>query len=275
MLRNISKMKASLRRVADLLRRPHVIYLGDHEVLTELHSGHRIYLDTRDVGIAAHIMWRGEWESWIERVVIYFTKPGMQVADIGANFGYYTLLMATAVGPTGRVHSFEANPALFDKLRRSVYVNGLETRVSLSSLAVAAENGTAEFTFDPAFSGGGSLIGGYAPSKVVVETRRLDDAIGPDTDLDFMKIDVEGAEPLVVQGANRLFGSSRLRHVVLEFFAPGIAATRPPLDFLSELEAFGFVIHVINKNSTWTPFLAADLLNAYSNELVYLLLVRR
>ena len=81
----LTNLEASLRR----LELSQTIYLGDHEALTRLHTGHRIYVDTRDIGIASHLMLEGRWEPWIEQVLIPAIKPGMRFLDVGANFGYY------------------------------------------------------------------------------------------------------------------------------------------------------------------------------------------
>lgn len=118
------------------------VYLGDFTALARLRTGHKSYVDTRDVGIASHLMMDGHQEPWVERVLIKALKPGMTFCDIGANFGYYTLLGANAVGSGGKVFAFECNPRLFNLLNQSVLVNGLHEVVERSP--VAAATGVAE-----------------------------------------------------------------------------------------------------------------------------------
>ena len=81
--KRLALVEAQLRR----LELSQTIYLGDHEALTRLHTGHRIYVDTRDISIASHLMLEGRWEPWVENVLIPAIKPGMLFVDIGANFG--------------------------------------------------------------------------------------------------------------------------------------------------------------------------------------------
>src|SRR5437660_168721 len=83
-------------------------YLGPDMALTQMHDGHFIYVDPADESLSAHLIGRGYWERWIESVVRGLVRPGDRVVEVGANLGYYTLIMAAAVGPTGAVHSFEA-----------------------------------------------------------------------------------------------------------------------------------------------------------------------
>ncbi|MFM7779640.1 MAG: hypothetical protein ACKPB8_12950, partial [Alphaproteobacteria bacterium] len=71
-------LEARLRR----LELSQTIYLGSHEALTRLHTGHRIYVDTRDVSIASHLMLEGRWEPWVERALIPAIKPGMRFVDV-------------------------------------------------------------------------------------------------------------------------------------------------------------------------------------------------
>ena len=91
-LTTLQAQVTALAQEVRTLRNGQTIYLGDHEALTRLYTGHRVYVDTRDVGICSHLMLEGRWEPWIEAVLRQTVKPGMRFADVGANFGYYTLL---------------------------------------------------------------------------------------------------------------------------------------------------------------------------------------
>ena len=76
-----------------------------------------MYLDTRDVGFAQHIIMDGYWEYWVTQFMIEVVKPGFRVVDIGANFGYYTNLLSDLVGPDGCCLAIEPNPNTLAKLR--------------------------------------------------------------------------------------------------------------------------------------------------------------
>lgn len=272
----VKALQQEVKRLTALMSRPRAIYLGDHEALTEIHNGCRVYVDTRDVGICSHLMWGGRWETWIEQALMPCVRPGMQVCDIGANFGYYTLLMASTVGASGKVYSFEANPEIFRLLEKSVSVNGFRSRVDLHNVALAHAPGVMDFAFEPAYSGGGSVVGAQpGPGRTIIQVRaeRLDDLVPPDASVQVMKIDVEGAEAMVLAGGRRLMSSADLKTVVMEFYAPAIAAYRDPLEFLQELASYGFNLSVIEHSGS-VPEAPDSIVSKYGKKMVYLLLSR-
>ena len=85
---------------------------------------YKMYVDLRDTGFAPHLMFEGYWEYWITDFMWRNVKPGQVAVDVGANHGYYTVLLSDLVGPEGRVHAFEPNPRLAALLDLNVAVNG-------------------------------------------------------------------------------------------------------------------------------------------------------
>jgi FkbM family methyltransferase len=145
------------------------------------------------------------------REVAFFRRlvpQGGVVIDVGANIGQYTLLAAELAGPSGRVFAFEPDPVNAAALQRSVGRNGFGGRVELLRVAVAGRSGEAALDVQPdrtrsrlAAKTGESVRAG----AVQVRTLALDDFLderGLDR-LDFLKIDVEGADLDVLRGAER------------------------------------------------------------------------
>lgn len=259
-------------RLAASLRGPSH-YLGEHTALTRLHSGERIFVDTRDIGICSHILLEGRWESWVERALRRLVRPGMHVVDGGAHVGYHTLRMASWVGATGRVEAFEPNPVLVRRLRWSVAVNGFDERVRLHEAALLDRAGEAEFGFQHAFSGGGTL--GGDGERVAVPTLPLDQALADIARIDVIKLDVEGAEARAWRGAARLIAASPRIAVVMEFHAPSFAqGAETPLGFLSARAAEGFALRVIEPAGLGPPLAAEALLALLGERRVYLQLTR-
>ena len=83
-------------------------------------------------------------------LVPQFANFGSQALDIGANIGYYTAWLRLAVGPSGHVHAFEANPATASLLARSVELNGWRN-VTLNECAVSDETGELNVSYEPDF----------------------------------------------------------------------------------------------------------------------------
>ena len=147
----------------------------------------------------------GTYEREQTRLFERHLRPGATVLDVGAHVGYYTLLSSVLVGGEGRVHAFEPNPANAEFLRRHVRINRL-SNVHVEQAAVSDTAGTARFDF-----GTGSGTGRLADAGALeVRTVRLDDhcaqhGLAPAA----LKIDVEGAELVVLEGARETLARHR------------------------------------------------------------------
>jgi len=271
---------ARLSQQVQRLQHSQTVYLGDHEALTRLYTGHRIYVDTRDVGICSHLMLEGRWEPWIESVMAQEIRPGMRFADVGANFGYYTLLGAQWVGPEGRVYAVEANPGICRKLRKSVSVNGFDDRVRIHESGVWSEEATLEFGFSHEYSGGGGIGLGAHPvwgvERVSLRVAPLDLLLSDVPAIDVMKIDVEGAEPAAIAGAAALLVRSPRITLVVEFQAASVAqlSGATPLAYLEGFVRQGFRLALIEPAGLTPPLSAAALLEQLGDRLGYLHLRR-
>jgi FkbM family methyltransferase len=132
---------------------------------------------------------------------------GSTVIDVGANLGLYTCLAADLVGPTGRVISFEPNPAVFQRLEANVELNEFGGRVTTVCAAVGAQPGSTQLWI-PEISHGLASLGEIPGSKVVDVTITTVDDHAPATPPALMKVDVEGFELGVLQGAQRMLSDA-------------------------------------------------------------------
>ncbi|MEO8677481.1 MAG: FkbM family methyltransferase [Vicinamibacterales bacterium] len=132
-----------------------------------------------------------------------YLKPGDRVVDVGANIGDTVLTAAVQVGPTGHVTGIEPHPRTFRFLQDNVALNGVHN-VRLINSAVGAAPGTARFSDDRRDDmnriGGGSLE---------VRVARLDDLVADWTTIALLKVDVEGYEKFVFEGAPELLKLAR------------------------------------------------------------------
>jgi FkbM family methyltransferase len=138
-------------------------------------------------------------------------QPGMTVADIGANLGHHTLILAALVGVTGSVHAFEPHPETFQELVTNIRLNGYG-HVHCSDMALSSKAGgaTLHLAADAAMHSLGPTKY-YGEQKVAVETETLDGYVQRHSlsRLDVVKIDVEGAERLVIEGGAATFEAFR------------------------------------------------------------------
>ncbi len=182
----------------------------------------------------------GTYEQEIADYLSKTLRPGMTVLDIGAHVGYFSLLAGKYVGPTGKVWSFEPDPANRTMLERNIEANGMADLVSVVPLAVTSAAGE-RVLYRVARDTGGSTVyprQDTLSEQIAVKTTSLD--VWSDSKdwppVDFIKIDAEGAEGAILTGMTELLRHNMNVVIVLEFQADGLeAAGQDPTDFLTRL----------------------------------------
>ncbi|MBS0537237.1 MAG: FkbM family methyltransferase [Proteobacteria bacterium] len=145
-----------------------------------------------------------------------FLKPGMVFVDVGANDGYYTLFAARRVGSGGKVVAVEPSTRERINLRRNLAQNGLDN-VSVVPAALGAAPGDADLHLAQGVHSGHNTLGKFAHDDVTaVNLERVSvktlDKVAAELNLqkvDFVKVDVEGAEASVVAGARTTLATMR------------------------------------------------------------------
>lgn len=161
-----------------------------------------------DYIIGASLETYGEWCEQEIALLSRFVERGMTVCDVGAHIGTHTLFFSRAVGPAGKVHAFEPQPFVFHCLAGNVALNSLQN-VRCRPVAAGAAAGTAVMP-DVQYAGSrnfGAVALAQAGEGERVPVAAIDDlALGP---VHLMKIDVEGMEQAVLEGAARTIAASR------------------------------------------------------------------
>lgn len=162
----------------------------------------------------------GGLEPGARQVLKALIEPGMVAADVGANVGLLTLACAFAVGPAGKVHAFEPEAGPRSQLAKTVTLNGLSW-VEIHDCALGARSETRPFHVSPII-GHSSLYPLPAAETAGgrderVQVRALDEVLGPESALDVVKIDVEGAELDVLAGMTGLLEANPDIAIVAEF----------------------------------------------------------
>ena len=219
------------------------VYLGGGIGLCRLLTRYKFHVATDDLGFGANVLLDGFWESWLTRFMARTVRPGGVVVDVGANCGYYSLLLADLVGPEGRLFAVEPNPAMADLLARSISLNGFAERTQICRSRSAPRRAAAP----PCWSRIGSRRTARSSPRTdaggegqEVAVRRLDALLGPETRIAFIKIDAEGGEEAIVEGMGALL--DQRPPMVIEFNAARYA---DPAGFLRRLvTAYGAVRYV-------------------------------
>lgn len=215
----LTARRAALRALnAGLKRRP-----VPFEIETPF--GFRFAGNTGDV-IQRYIYVFGVWEpdvtAWVSRNV----SPGSVAVDVGANVGYFTLLMARLVGSDGQVHSIEALPSTVRHLRHNVAINSWTDKVIIHDVACSDLQGTTEVF--RAKSIGNSSTQRVGRSEGVVRSDTLDHLLR-DVDpasISCIKIDTEGDEERVVRGGRGILESLREGAFVVVEITPEMLESR-------------------------------------------------
>lgn len=220
-------------------------------VLIESH-GNRMYLDARDEGVLPLLQAGDVYEEYETGLFMELLKPGMTVVDIGANVGHYSLIAARMVGDSGRVFSFEPDPHNFDLLSRNIELNGF-TNVTALNMAVSEKKGSLTLHLDKYNLGGHSLSAGNVlidDGTVDVDTVSLDEYFENEAGewVDVIKMDTQGAEGLIVEGAWRVLKDAD-PVLLMELWPYGLRnAGYDPATLVANLERLGFSFKVISDN---------------------------
>jgi len=158
----------------------------------------------------------GELEPTTGAFLLAHMPPDGVFLDIGANAGFFSLLLAKHF-PKGRVIAFEPNPPIADLLAESIMENDLADRIELHRLAVSDQNAVLQFLVEESNSGHSRLAGGVSSASMQVEAVILDEWLPPklgEARVAVVKIDVEGAELRVLKGMRTLLEAHRPALVV-------------------------------------------------------------
>jgi FkbM family methyltransferase len=147
-------------------------------------------------------------------------KKGAVVVDVGANVGWYTLLSAHIVGKNGRVIAFEPEPSSFSLLTQSIRRNNF-TNIQAFDKCVSNTEGPRKLYLTVGNLGGHSIVRKIGQHSIDVTAVTLDKFL-PSLDIthiDLLKIDAEGAESEVIEGAHQYLSNSKVKNIFLEWNA--------------------------------------------------------
>ncbi len=217
-------------------------------------------LDSADASVSRPMMQDNAWEPHVTAVFRRFIQPGDHVVDIGANVGYFTMLAALLVGTTGHVTAIEPNSENCRLILASADRNNFRN-IDLMPVALDQTRGWAHFSTHVGSNGGirrSNIEGIVGDAGLIVPTFPLDMLI--ERPVDFLKIDVEGAEHRALQGAGRILDNDR--PIVSSEFSvemiervSGVSAR----DYLDLFTKRGYQTNIINRtDGTLRAFSGAD-----------------
>lgn len=203
--------------------------------------GKPLYLDPADsLNLSIH----GRTDPAETALLTALLRPGDIALDLGAHIGYYTLLLARGVGDTGKVYAFEPHPENAALLKRTVAESGYSF-ITVEQKAVWSETRNLPLALDPRGTVDHRTIPSIPDRKTIhVQAVALDDYFPPGARVDFIKMDLQGAEGHALLGMKRLLAEQPRLALLTEFEpwgldASGFGAQR----YLETLLDLGFTLH--------------------------------
>jgi FkbM family methyltransferase len=208
-------------------------YMGNNRVLVKaVVAGHNIayYVEADDRLLSPWFIVTGQYETELTNYFVRELKPDSHCIDVGANFGYFTCLMGRFC-PNGKIVGIEPDEKIFEIAQDNVFINGFGEFATV--MHAAASNTGADLTLYRRLTRSGntsianlgdaytSALGEPPAESFVVRGLRVDDLMPQMNErVDFMKIDVEGAEPLVFEGARQTIAANPKLRIIMEW-SPG------------------------------------------------------
>jgi FkbM family methyltransferase len=196
------------------------------------------------------------YEEGTSRLFGKLIDRGMTVVDAGAHIGYYTLLAARLVGPSGRVYAFEPDPYNYGLLVKNIDMNRYGN-VTPAGKAISNRAGAVTLFVDERHFGSSLFPSGRVGRRpVIAEATTLDDFFEREgwPQVHVMKMDIEGAELAALEGARRLLHRNGGLKLIVEFSPENLqAAGVSPQAFLDKLVELGFRVRVIASHGDLEP----------------------
>ena len=178
-------------------------------------------------------------------------QPGMTFLDVGANIGYYTALGSHSVGPEGKVISIEPVPGSFSYLEQTISANNSR---NIQAFQVAASDRTTQLPLYISTENRGDnrlYASSEARTEVLVKTQPIDELLSENdiNQVDLIKIDVQGYEPMVIAGLNKTISKSQQIILITEFWPKGIReAGGDAKVFLNNLRNLGLTLYELKND---------------------------
>jgi len=201
-------------------------------------NNHLMFLDNNDsLGLSVYGVYEVDETKLFNNII----KEYDVVVDIGANIGYYTLLAAKKVGPSGRVIAFEPDPVNYLLLKKNIIANKYNN-VVLVNKAVSDESCVLPLFLSSVNNGDHRLYddGGHR-DFVNVDSISLDEYFKDNYKVDFIKIDAQGAEGRILKGMKNVINCNKRLKILTEFWPDRLRACGvDPKEYIFSIQKYGF-----------------------------------
>ena len=227
-------------------------------------DGNKLFLDKND---SLNLSINGIYEEFETDLVKKEIHKGDVVIDIGANIGYYTIMFAKLVGDSGKVIAFEPDPTNYELLKKNIEINGF-TNVILEQKALSDNPGKMMLSLNNENTAGHHLDfkNENSINSIEVDVLSLDDYFSyKNIKINFIKMDVEGAESNVIKGMSNILKTSKNLKMIVEYNPFAIKQLGlTPENYLELLIKNEFLLYDVDERTkTLTKTQKYDLLKKY------------
>ncbi len=263
----IDELEKLVREIRTLVG-PFGTLFPDGSMLVQTIHGIKYYIDPTDEIMAPQLVIYRQWEADLSAYMANSVNSNTIFLDVGANFGYFTCLVASRIGiqGAGRVIAVEPNPLMQQLLRRNIKVNWSMAPVEIFDGAMADKEGYVEFSVPKGRAANASLataIRADSDERFIVKSSTID-KLAAGRIVDILKIDVEGFESLVISGAKNTIEISPDINIVIEWSLDQMrVAGYFPADLMSlfkklNLSVFQLPPTKFISNSEWEKYRIPD-----------------
>jgi FkbM family methyltransferase len=214
------------------------------DIVCEWVNGARFFARNGETGLTQNI-YTGLQEFADMAYVLHVLRPADLFIDVGANVGSYTILACRAVGAAG--YAFEPIPGTYARLQENIRLNHLENKVACLNVGIGSAPGTIKFTAGLDTMNHALADSERDPGAVEVKVVTLD-SILKDKNPSLVKIDVEGYETPVLEGASETLKKKSLHSVIMELNGSGARYSYQESKIVDKMRDHGFVGY------TYEPF---------------------
>lgn len=225
------------------------LLLRDQDLLINI-DGQKMYISAGETEIIHAYLLR-PYEPFTSELFKRSLKPGATVLDIGAHYGYFSLIAAREVGERGKVYAFEPAPENFAYLTRNIELNGY---TNIRPINKAVGNRCTVMTLYLAERA--SFLHGFQPhphsstkASISVECVTIDEFLAGEP-VDVIKMDIEGSEPYALEGMKGTLSKSKPLALFTEVNPACLARFGvKPTDFLTQLRDLGFESQLVDEEN--------------------------
>lgn len=219
-------------------------------------GGFEMFVDIRDIGgVSPNLMKKKGYHPFMTKILEETIEPGMTCIDVGANIGYFSMILSELVSPHGSVFAFEPEPKNFNVLSKNALQINAKRPFSCIPEQLAVGNQVGELPlYTTGYNFGGHSLHMESEESISVKVTTLDSYFN-DFPINFVKIDVEGYEPEVIAGMAGVINKNPNLIIILEHM-PGLIDSQ----HLQSLEDRGFKLSKLDEvRKEIVPIIASDI----------------